>query len=854
MKFGKTVDLVREAPKEYSPFSVNVLVVLAFLSFFIFISTNIIAGIHSNQDDIGGEKQSDNDKEATSRENPHYQAPEDPESRQVRIGLYENKPKVYTDNTGAVSGIFVEILEEIARREKWQVTYIPCVWTEGLIALGNGSIDLMPDVAFSPDREEQFDFHEEEVITSWSAVYANDKPVMSKISDLAGKRIAVIKDSIHHIYLERLVNGLGFKVIFIFADSFEDAFLIAAKGKADAVVTNHLFGDSFHQEYGLKKTPIVFNPVSLYFATASGSNHDLLAAIDKNLLSMKSQPGSVYYKAVVSWMEETPRTIVPRYYIWIFLIISGLLILAFMFVVMLRWQVKAGTQKLAQANRLLVNSEKKFRDLFHQHSAVKLLINPNNGTIVEANKAAEHFYGWTGKQLRQMRIQDIDTLPAEEIKAVGQKSKTGKLVHSEFRHKLSDGSVRNVAVFCSSIEIEGKSLVHTIIHDITVQSRLEEQLRQAQKMEAVGRLAGGVAHDYNNMLSVILGYTELALKKTDPSEPLHDDLTAVFDAARRSSEITRQLLAFARKQSVVPKALDLNKTVEGMLKMLQRLIGENIQLDWLPGSGLWFVKIDPVQVDQIMVNLCLNSRDSIADIGNISIETDNVILDQTFGFEDAGFVPGEFVLLSVGDDGCGMDKEILSHLFEPFFTTKGVGKGTGLGLATVYGIVKQNNGFIKAESEPGNGASIKIYLSRNKDNLDKAVDEKAKKTLKSCTETVLLVEDEQTIRRMCRRMLEHIGYHVLEADSPGEALRVAREQTSGFDLLLTDVVMPGMNGSDLADQLTELYPGFGILFMSGYSSDVISQRGVMDKGVHFIQKPFFQKELASKVRGVLEEL
>ena len=718
MKFKKTADFVIAALNKCFTFSVSLSVVLAAFCLFVFFNANVTAGIQSERENINEEKQAHSAPEAGSAESSLNQPIGDPGSRLVRIGVYENKPKIYTDDTGAVAGLFVEILEEIARQENWQLDYVPCVWDEGLEALGNGGLDLMPDVAFSPERAEKFDYNQEEVITSWSVVYAGDEKEMSKISDLDGKRIAILKDSIHHEYLEQLLKGFGFKAAFVFADSFEEAFSFAAGGNADGVVTNHLFGDSYHQQYGLRKTPIVFNPVSLYFATASGSNSDLLSAIDRHLRIMKAEPGSVYYRAVVSWMEKEPTIIVPWYHIWIIAGICGLLILAFMFVVLLRWQVRAGTRNLAEANKRLVTSEKKFRDIFHQHSAVKLLIDPENGSIVEANKAAEEFYGWSVEQLRRMRIQDIDLLSVDEVRKKGEQASSGKLVHSEFRHKLADGSVRDVAVFCSGIDIEGKSLIHAIVQDITAQRTLEEQLQHARKMEAVGQLAGGVAHDYNNMLSVILGYTELAMEKADPSDPLCEDLQEVIKAASRSSEITRQLLGFARKQNAAPRAIDLNETVEGMLNMIRRLIGENILLEWMPGEGLWHVKMDPVQVDQILVNLCLNARDSISDNGSITIGTENVALDQKFACEHADFIPGEFVLLSVCDDGCGMDRETLSHVFEPFFTTKGLGKGTGLGLATIYGIVKQNNGLIKAESEPGEGTTVRIYLPRTQDKVE----------------------------------------------------------------------------------------------------------------------------------------
>ena len=249
--------------------------------------------------------------------------------------------------------------------------------------------------------------------------------------------------------------------------------------------------------------------------------------------------------------------------------------------------------------------------------------------------------------------------------------------------------------------------------DITDRVNLQAQFVQAQKMESVGRLAGGVAHDYNNVLSVIIGYTEMAMDEVDPAGPLHANLEEVLTAANRATDITRQLLAFARKQTIAPKVLDLNETVEGMLKMLRRLIGEDIDLAWLPGASLWPVKMDPSQIDQILANLCVNARDAIAGVGKVTIETGTVVFDAAYCADHAGFVPGEFVMLAVSDNGCGMDKEMLDKIFEPFFTTKDVDKGTGLGLATVYGIVKQNNGFINVYSEPGKGTTIKIYLPRH---------------------------------------------------------------------------------------------------------------------------------------------
>ena len=381
---------------------------------------------------------------------------------------------------------------------------------------------------------------------------------------------------------------------------------------------------------------------------------------------------------------------------------------------------------------------------------------------------------------------------------------------------------------------------------------LQTQLMQAQKMESVGRLAGGVAHDFNNMLGVILGHVELAQEQLDNRSPLYLDLQEVKKAAERSAALTRQLLAFARKQTISPKVLDLNETVEGLLKMLRRLIGEDIDLAWLPGQGLWPVKIDPTQVDQILANLTVNSRDAIQGVGRISIETGNVTLDEEYCAEHAGFVPGCYVMLSVSDNGCGMDREIREHIFEPFFTTKETGKGTGLGLATIYGIVKQNGGFVNVYSEPGQGTTFRLYLQKHADKSSVVDPESIAATAKPGRETILMVEDEPSILQLGKRMLELLGYQVLAASGPVEALLMAEHFPGEIHLLLTDVVMPEMNGRDLARRLLSLYPGIKRLFMSGYTADVIAHHGVLDEGVRFIQKPFSKAELSIKIREVLD--
>jgi PAS domain S-box-containing protein len=389
------------------------------------------------------------------------------------------------------------------------------------------------------------------------------------------------------------------------------------------------------------------------------------------------------------------------------------------------------------------------------------------------------------------------------------------------------------------------------IQDVTERKRLESQVRQSQKMEAIGRLAGGVAHDFNNMLGVILGFAQLGLAKLDAGDPLHRHFTEIVQAAEKSADLTRQLLAFARRQTVAPQVVDLNDAIGSMGKMLGRLVGEDVELQVVPGEALWHARIDPAQVDQILANLVTNARDAIAGVGTITIETANVTLDRERLGRHAEFAPGEYVMLVVSDAGVGMDKATQERIFEPFFTTKPDGKGTGLGLATVYGIVKQNDGFVYVYSEPGQGTTFKIYLPRFVGEAEPAALEVKQGPLTG-GETLLVVEDEPKLLALAREGLESLGYKVLAAATPGDAFLLFENHAEEIHLLVTDVVLPAMNGKELTLRLQRLKPGLRAVFVSGYTPDVVAQRGILDDDVAFVQKPFTLEALATKVREALD--
>ncbi|MDP3284897.1 MAG: PAS domain S-box protein [Desulfobacterales bacterium] len=503
----------------------------------------------------------------------------------------------------------------------------------------------------------------------------------------------------------------------------------------------------------------------------------------------------------------------------------------------------------------LKREKQRFHNLIHNAPFGMLMID-KHGIFNYANPKFTEIFGYDlkdipdGKRWFELAYPDpeyrqqVISAWVEDLESYGAGEKRPRI----YEVKCKDGSRKIIHFIPVRLET-GENLV--ACEDITERITLEEQLRHAQKMESVGRLAGGVAHDFNNMLQAIMGYTELALLKISRGASADENLIQIKQAAQRSADLVRQLLAFARKQTVSPKVLDLNETTSGMIKILKQLIGENIKLVWKPGRETRKVKIDPAQIDQILANLLVNARDSINGVGTVTIETGNAVLDEAYCRVNPGFVPGKYALLAVSDTGSGIDKETVSHIFEPFFTTKEVGNGTGLGLSTVYGIVKQNGGFINVYSEPNHGTTFKIYLPccQGQAETDNAVQEQ---TTPGGTETVLVVEDEKMLLEFVGAVLEEQGYKVLSAVAPAEALTIAREYNRPIHLLITDVVMPGMNGRELKEAIAPLYPDIKTLYMSGYTANVIAHRGMLDEGTAFLQKPFSINTLAVKVRQVLE--
>lgn len=520
--------------------------------------------------------------------------------------------------------------------------------------------------------------------------------------------------------------------------------------------------------------------------------------------------------------------------------------------------------KQCEVEQALRHSEERYRRIFNGISDAafvhEILEDGVLGKFIEANDVACHRLGYTREELLDRRPTDID---ARETQAgvptrIKQVLAEGSAIW-EGVHVTKDSRRIPVEISSSLFELDGKKMVFSAVRDISERARslaernsLEEQLRQSQKMEAVGRLAGGVAHDFNNLLMAILGYSEMLLN--DPKVPpaMRDELQEIQRAGERAAGLTRQLLAFSRKQVIEPVSLNLGNVMRESEKMIRRIIGEDIRFTCHVEAKCGRIKADPGQIEQILMNLVVNSRDAMPKGGVLTMETREVLIEEEYARTNSEARAGRWALLAISDNGIGMSKETLSHLFEPFYTTKPKGKGTGLGLATVYGIVKQNKGFILVYSELAMGTSIKIYFPVIESDVSSLDTREHPSAVPHGTETILLVEDELLVRQLTRTMLTRLGYQVIEAASGNEALEKYREDINRIDLLITDVVMPGMNGRELQEAMRRLRPGLKTLFVSGYTDDVIANHGILEAGVHFVAKPFSSGKLASKIREVIE--
>ena len=500
----------------------------------------------------------------------------------------------------------------------------------------------------------------------------------------------------------------------------------------------------------------------------------------------------------------------------------------------------------------LRQSEEKYRTLFEQ-SRDAIYIENREGNFVDFNTAALELFGYTEQEMLRTNMRSLYLIPSERGRFQKDIEKNGSVKNYETTFKKRNGIEMSCLVSATLRRDKNGEIIgyQGTLRDITERKRLEEQLRQSQKMEAVGQLAGGVAHDFNNLLQAILGYSQLTLSRLKEETQEHDGLCQIVKAAERAASLTRQLLAFSRRQLLHPVELDLNQVIADLIKMLRRVIGEHVELDIVPEPGLRVVRADRAEIELAIMNLCVNARDAMPEGGRIIIETENVVIDQPFFDTDSHFSPGRYVCLSISDTGCGMDQETLNRIYEPFFTTKAVGQGTGLGLATVYGIVKQHGGLTYVESEQGKGTVFKIYLPMVKQER-RLVSEPVAASEEGGTETILVAEDDEIVRQLTVQILQRAGYRVLTASNGKETMEIFTAQGDRLDLLILDLVMPGMGGHAVYERIGEKDPKMKVLFTTGYSTNTLRTEFIIKQGLNMIPKPYKPSILLRMVRSILD--
>ena len=784
----------------------------------------------------------------------------------VVVGFDSDYPPYEFVKDGQYLGYNLDLIREVAKEMGFKLEFHPGPWSEVRQALKDGAIDMLAGMYYSKDRLTDFDFSTPHIVVSHAVFHRRDRHI-DDLADLKNEPVLVQRDDIMHDYLREI--GYEGPIVPV-ENQLEALRRLNSDSRYEVALLAKLQGMYLVREHGFQNIDVsakAIKPREYCFAV-KGENRILLAALNEGLAIIKTNGtlDTVRKRWFTGPDEPISNAEAARFVAWILVPLGLFLLVVLGWVSVLRWQVKRQTALLRheleareQAEKALLESHAR-QKAFVELAPYAIFLVDEDGSVVEANSRARDLYGYEDDEWNRLPISSLipATLYAPLANLIAQDDDNPP-PPVERLNTRKDGSSFPGEILTRRTTQDGKPRLVIYVRDISRRrqveadkAKLEAQLRQSQRLESIGRLAGGIAHDFNNLLTSLSGNVELSRMELDEDHPVRSNLDEIQSVAERAAKLTNQLLAFSRRQIIAPRVVDLNRTLTDLHSMLRRLIGEDIQLRTLPAEDLWRCKVDPGQMEQVIVNLVVNSRDAMPAGGQLMIETGNVTLGAEYCETHSGALPGDYVMVAVSDTGMGMDELTKNRIFEPFFTTKEAGKGTGLGLSTVYGIVKQHGGGVEVYSEPGSGTTFKIYLPRVLEELPAPEKKSVMEDWPGGTEHILVVEDDDILRDLTGTLLRRLGYEVVVAANGNEAQRLASEGAEPFALMMTDVVMPGLNGKEVAAALKARFPKLKVLFASGYTENVIVHHGVLEEGVHFLGKPYTPAQLARKIRDILD--
>ncbi|MBU8921966.1 MAG: transporter substrate-binding domain-containing protein [Bacteroidales bacterium] len=784
----------------------------------------------------------------------------------LKVGVYQSEPYVSIDSTGSVSGICVDVLEEIAGKEGWSLEYIPGSWERCLSNLERGKIDILLAIAWSEEREEKYDISSETVLRTWGQIFVSNDIPIETILDLDGLTVAIMKRDIYGLQIRDMVDRFGIEPAFIELQDYSAVLEAVQSGRAAAGLVDRVMGGMHMDFYGVRASAIVISPIEVRLAFPRGSGGLVMDIIDRHIRWMIIDEESILYKSASLRLETNSG----QGFSWkaIHFMLSVALPLFAVLSILLIWRIKKSRSELLirsarieQEMELRVGAEGKFNQIKERYSRifdscpVGFIIIDMEGRILEMNSTAEKYIGLAPGEGNGKTPREIPALAESLPLLMGWLKRardTGELKSFELR--ISAEATRKDRTLLVSANLDRSpdrdDTIHIIATDISSRSLMEDQIMQMQKMDAVGTLAGGVAHDFNNLLTGILGYANMLKLNYRDDEEVYRSAKLIEQSAERAARLTTQLLAFARKGKHQIKEVDMHTVVGNVVSLLERTIEKNITIRTRLEAGSFAVSGDPDQLEQALMNLVLNSRDAMPGGGKLVIKTETVEIDRIYCSSHPDAQPGKFVMVSVNDTGEGISEEIKRRVFEPFFTTKGISGGTGMGLAMVYGIIRNHGGSVELYSEKDLGTSVKIYIPLDEGGSLERLGQDEKEPEKGHGR-IMVVDDEVIVLKTTSDMLKNLGYEVEAFRDCQKAIDHYRDNMDSIDMVILDMIMPVIDGGELYDRLKEMNPRVKGLLSSGYILDERA-RDLLEKGIDgFLQKPFFLSQLSAKVSEII---